>query len=77
MPTVYVVHVHLIHACTGWLSNNIIVLCACVSVIQNSVIFLCTGTSTFKVKSQKLIDILLYKKVKGTFFLVNLMTLNA
>ena len=65
------------HACTGWLSNIIIVLCACVSVIQNSVIFLCTGTSTFKVKSQKLVDVLLYKKVKGTFFLGNLMTLNA
>ena len=52
------------------------IMCMC-SVIQNSVIFLCTGTSTFKVKSQKLIDILLYKKVKGTFFLGNLMTLNA
>ena len=46
------------------------IMCMC-SVIQNSFLFLCTGTSTFKVKPHKLI---LYKKVKGTFFLG---TLNA
>ena len=56
VPSDYVVHVHVMHACTGWLSN-IIVLCACVLLFKILLFSYVTGTSTFKVKSQKLIDV--------------------